>query len=723
MSDRIDLNSLLPIIYRLRDDERGGQLRALLELISSQAEIIKEDIDDLWDDFFIETCDDWVIPYIGDLVGTSPLHEVAIGRRADVARTIHYRRRKGTLPMLEDLAGDVTGWGAHVVPFFELLVWTQNLNHLRCDAAPNPENRDPNSFSRVGTVNLRHVDALDRLDSPFDIISHSVDVRAIEQFRGWHNIRKAGFFIWRLQSYPLKEVTARQASGPHGYGYHFDPLGSPTHLFGRPKGQNNEIPSESRAGALRGLDGRNTVEEAHLPGAIRPAAFYFDLENFRKTYSSTAKDIRPTSSSYYGPECNLCIIKDLSIIKNGQPEDIAPSDVICKDLSNWGRPPKGMVAVDVRLGRIAFAENEEPGAPERVRVSYNYGFSADMGGGPYDRLQTLEDPTSKSWSKTVAQDKNGNFKSLSDAIADWESSAKKDDGLITILDSATYREELSLHIAENCRLVIAAENRTRPHLLGSLTITGGHRDAAVKLNGLLIEGGIEVKGMLGGLEIVHCTLVPTKDCISIKVGEANDCLQLTVDSSIIGQIRMPSEARSLSVKDSIVDAFGGLAISGITDQQVNDLPGPPVKIERATIMGSLLVNEMELASDSIFTAQVLVQRQQIGCMRFCCLPDKASKTPRRYRCQPDLALENVTYSKEAQVRERLVPSFTSVQHGQPGYAQLGHLCPREIRTGAEDGSEMGAFCQQKQPQREANLRIRLEEYLPFGLEAGLIYVT
>ena len=36
---------------------------------------------------------------------------------------------------------------------------------------------------------------------------------------------------------------------------------------------------------------------------------------------------------------------------------------------------------------------------------------------------------------------------------------------------------------------------------------------------------------------------------------------------------------------------------------------------------------------------------------------------------------------------------------------------------------MGAFSHLRQPQREANLRVRLEEYLPFGLEPGLIYVT
>ena len=36
---------------------------------------------------------------------------------------------------------------------------------------------------------------------------------------------------------------------------------------------------------------------------------------------------------------------------------------------------------------------------------------------------------------------------------------------------------------------------------------------------------------------------------------------------------------------------------------------------------------------------------------------------------------------------------------------------------------MGAFSTLKQPQREANLRTALDEYLRFGLEAGAVYVT
>ena len=59
----------------------------------------------------------------------------------------------------------------------------------------------------------------------------------------------------------------------------------------------------------------------------------------------------------------------------------------------------------------------------------------------------------------------------------------------------------------------------------------------------------------------------------------------------------------------------------------------------------------------------------------------------------------------------------------PGYGQLGAGCPTEITTGAEDGAEMGAFNGLRQPQRETNLRIRLDEYLPFGLHPALIYMT
>ena len=173
------------------------------------------------------------------------------------------------------------------------------------------------------------------------------------------------------------------------------------------------------------------------------------------------------------------------------------------------------------------------------------------------------------------------------------------------------------------------------------------------------------------------------------------------------------------------------AISASND---GERPGPQTTLRRATVFGATHVKELSLASEVIFTAPVVAERRQAGCARFSYIPEE-SRTPRRYRCQPDLALrkraqelglaseDDLPLSEKTLIGARLQPSFTSIHYGDPGYAQLGLSTAEEIRTGAADGSEMGAFSHLKQPQREANLRIRLEEYPPFGLEAGFIYVT
>ncbi len=80
---------------------------------------IRDNIDTLYHDFFIETCGDWVIPYIADLLGTSHLSGDPWTLRADVARTIKNRRRKGTLGAIESLTYALTEWAVHTVELRE----------------------------------------------------------------------------------------------------------------------------------------------------------------------------------------------------------------------------------------------------------------------------------------------------------------------------------------------------------------------------------------------------------------------------------------------------------------------------------------------------------------------------------------------------------------------------------------------------------------------------
>jgi len=123
-----ELYRLLPEVYRVRDAEQGGVLRELVELLTGQVNVLAESLEQAYDDQFIETCAAWVAPYIGDLVGYRTLNGVVpqvASPRAEVANTIRYRRRKGTVTVLEELARDVTGWPAHAVEYFRRLVTSQ----------------------------------------------------------------------------------------------------------------------------------------------------------------------------------------------------------------------------------------------------------------------------------------------------------------------------------------------------------------------------------------------------------------------------------------------------------------------------------------------------------------------------------------------------------------------------------------------------------------------
>jgi len=66
-SDR--LYNLLPVYIRQRDVIAGQPLRALLQVVSEQVNQLESDVQQLYENWFIETCEDWVVPYIGELVG------------------------------------------------------------------------------------------------------------------------------------------------------------------------------------------------------------------------------------------------------------------------------------------------------------------------------------------------------------------------------------------------------------------------------------------------------------------------------------------------------------------------------------------------------------------------------------------------------------------------------------------------------------------------------
>ena len=705
------LYNLLPTIYRIRDAEQGEPLRALLALISDEMNGVEADITSLYENWFIETSDEWVVPYIGDLLGVrglSTITSTAFSQRRYVANTLFYRRRKGTAYILEQLAKDVTGWPAHVVEFFEVLDWTQNVNHIRL-------------FNT--TPDLRATNPLNLIDKPFDSLPHTVEVRHIHNRRGKHNIPNIGLFLWRLQNYPLQKATARQSEAAE-CGWHFSPLGNPAPLFNFPLGE-------------------GAPDEQTVPAPIRQVDFLFDLKSYSDKYASDPD--APANSRYYGPARSVYIEKDGSPVKT--------KDVVYRDLKNWSKPPTGKkVAVDVELGRMTFATGGEPSTG--VDVWYNYGFSADIGGGPYERRERLTEITASVLEIPVGPGKPDT--TLAAALSRW-TTAGKPDAVIRIYDSATYEANLTINLPSQGWLVIDADNGQRPTLIGADPLkvnapTGSGvtaEDAAgLTLSGLVVAGYLDLSGKLT-LTLTDSTLVPGRsldeegfaaeaDEASIVVtGTDVTDLNVLINRSIVGAIEMPAECQSLVVRDSIVDApvesgSQDSARAAIAADKNAAKPGPVTTLERVTVFGEVYVKILKLASEVVCASPVLAERRQEGCVRFSVVPyPSESFTPRRYQCQPDLA---ITQKEKELDRDlipdeydllvmRLRPQFTSRRYGQPAYAQLSIPCADEIKTGAEDGSEMGAFCMLQQPQREANLRTALEEYLRFGLEAGIFLVT
>lgn len=301
-SDR--LYELIPSVYRLRDAEQDNVLEAILDVIAGQVGLVEDDIGQLYDDWFIETCAEWLVPYIGDLLGVRGLHQMEAGftQRAYVANTLAYRRRKGTATMLEQLAHDTTLWHARAVEFFQLLETTQYINHLR------PAN--------LRTPDLRDENALELLDGPFDMAAHTADVRRIASGRGKYTIPNVGIHLWRLRNYTLEGAAPAAWNGASDGRFTFSPLGISAPLFNRPRLETTIT---------------HLAEEPDVPDAIRPAAFYLDLQDYLADNLSLPETDRKLKSTFYGANASLAVWQDGTLVP--------PADVVSMDLSGWARPP------------------------------------------------------------------------------------------------------------------------------------------------------------------------------------------------------------------------------------------------------------------------------------------------------------------------------------------------------------------------------------------------
>jgi len=682
----LDLNGLTPSqqqeLATLQDKQQRGPLKSLIAILAEQIEVLQESLYQSYDDLFIETCQEWVVPYIGDLVGSKGLSDfpgTPYSLRAAVADTIGNRRRKGTAYGLEQLAHDVTGWPANIVEYFQLLCTTQFMNHIR------PQN--------LSMADVRCVD-WGLPETPFDTKARTADMRSISAGLGKFNIPNIGIYLWRLLAEPMQNSPAFQVDD---FRYKFDALGRDTPLFTAPPGTP--------------ITGRR-VTPLDVPMPISRHMLYARF------------------SSYYGQNLSLWI----------DPPAASPSVPVCacnlSDLTDaygnvigWAHAPQHSIAIDPQLGRIAFPSAMPPPAP--VHVNYAYGFSAQMGGGPYSR--PLDDTAD------VLIHVPADYPTIQAAIdqASFEFSGGASSVIVEIGNCEYYNETPAVTLPEGVSLTIQAADKMRPVLLLSGDFEfRGDLNSSVAINGLLISGGAltapATKGanpnLLASLTISHCTLAPMPTSFGsppaqIEIvepalrSEAED-LSIEIDNSITGPLRISAE-NTLTITASIVDAGSSTEVA-YADPACTGF-GAPLTITACTVIGKVATRQMTLASDAIFlagtleddpwTAPVNVERLQQGCVRFSYVPP-GSQVPRAFRCYPGPNDTSPT-----------APAFTSLRFGDPGYCQLAPQSGTAIVQGADNRAEMGVFNGLYQPQRIANLNTMLEGYLRFGLQAGIFYAT
>jgi len=664
-----------------------GPLESLLMLIEEQLAVMGEDLSQLYDNQFIETCAPWVIPYIGDLIGYQSVNGVApsvASPRAEVAHTISFRRRKGTVLVLEQLARDVTGWGAHAVEFFKVLADTQYMNHIRPDNyyAPNLRSWRPRAYINTG----------------FDATSHRVDVRRIAVERGRYNIQNIGIFLWSLNAYSLTMSPVVPISGSTTQ-FHLNSLGLDAPLFNHPISQGADITAPA--------------QPFNVPDVLLREVLCRDLRRI------TTKN---QPAVYYGAGKSLVLYLD------GLPVD--PSLIQVCDLygpnGSWINLPAAgsryAVAIDPESGRIAVP----PPGPTTLAATFYYGFNADMAGGEYSRSSTF----TASPEQTIAQ-VPGDYPTIQQAL-----NALGGDGVVEITNSSQYSEPAGLTVAvkANGHIELRAADGFRPtlNLGGEISVTGG-AESAFDINGLVItytgagtptslvhalDTGA-IGGQLSQLSVLHCTLQPGSSQPALWAEAAG--LQVVIQKSIVGELWINGLATA-SISDSIVDATSQTSPAyAASVHPVTQIPQPggALTMQGCTVIGKIYASLLSLVSDSIVWAALLTgdtwaaplwaTRKQEGCVRFSYLP-AGSIVPRQFKC-----VEEAPGVPQ--------PLFYSERYGDPAYAKLSPLTDDTIRRGADDGGEMGGFHFVLAPLRETDLRVRVQEYLPVGLEFGVFYET
>lgn len=724
-----------PETYRDLDATDGGDsLRALLHAIGAQAAVARRSQDRLWDDMFVELADDWAVPYIAALVATrlvSALNPRA--RRADVAKTIYYRRRKGTLAVLEQLIADMTGWDGKVVEEFRRLARTRHA--LDGIARTGPVTGTPEG----GLADLRSVRGARLAGDPFDELHYTPEMRRRVGRLGLRGIQTLGLHLYRLQSVQFDGVMPRRVNDLPGArdGYTMDPGGRDVPLFASndPSRDWGAWTTAAEWALPRAIDCRLLNEAVFVVGddAIAWILGPAPIASLALRQSAAADLRRLAGQRFPGREALLRVLAGLpqaaTLTSPGVLVGVLQESLVdacgsaallpdaagqaafgppalqvgfdgappmprdrtrAANLATWPTPtiPGVDLLVDPARGRFLFDASAQ--GPQALRVRYRVGQPFPIGAGAFQR--TLDDRAATlAWtggstaaglpaSGIVEIDDSATYAPLPDQAAITD---------LTVRAAADQRPYLRL--AGDWRLGASGDNRT-------LTLDGLWVGAQAAAN-LVIAGDWNVVTLRsctldpGGLDAMGAALPP----VSLVITGTVDLL--VVDHSILPGIVLQGPAAGideLTILDSIVDATRPGA-AGLVAPRTHATLARTTLIAPGIASPCLHVERLD-ATDSLVAGVADVTDLQHGCFRFSAR-GPGSRVPHPY---------------ESHVLDELQRLFASRRFGDPEYATLSPRAPAALLAGSEQQGEIGATCASLDPIKLASLLTKLAENMPFG---------
>ena len=574
---------LLPALYRTTDTDQydaPGPLRELINRIGAQIAVTRRSIDRMWADQSVETCDDWVVPYIGDLLGVSLVPGLdPPGTRADVGKTIHYRRRKGTVAILEEIATDVTGWQARVVEAFRQLARPAHGLDPAIGLPPAPAGGtagagaapgDPRLIQGLaglltgtpagGLADLRSPHGAALAGTAFSEYSRTADVRADHGSTGWYGLSKLLVFLWRLSSYAVAEGTPVAVAGCPGQ-YVFDPTGRNVPLFLTPRPPVDDIDGwvPAREWEVPGPLTGSLLRALRDPGGTAPA---------RAPYPDPAQ-VKPKPS--YG----------VAIIPAGGG---APDQVADAGLTIWPE-----------LGRFELPAPEPappPAAQPQLLVGYQYGGAGPVGAGTYDRELLGGRPAPVGAVVTVAGGSG-----LDTALAGLTPAAGPPAAAtVAMADSRSYplTADVTVRVASTLIQAAALQRpvvRLDPGV--TLVFSGTGESAELTLDGLLISGGdIVLRGRFGSVTLTGCTLDPGTAAAPAAPAAAGTAS--TTGTTVAAAFATAADGRTLAPVRLWIEADPAApagSVTGVSQLTVSNCILGPVRTRGGGILQALTVTD------------------------------------------------------------------------------------------------------------------------------------